>query len=1091
MKTRIDAYLFDLDGVLTPTVDLHRQAWQEVFDRVFVKLGVAPFRDADYLQSLDGRPRFEGVAALLASRDISLPEGLPDEESLESVQGIGNLKNRAFNEILERDGIAPYPGSLLLLNRLARLGAPVAVVSSSKNAEGVLKAAGLRELFGVVIDGVVASAEGIAGKPEPDTFVRAAKLLGVEPAHCAVFEDAVSGVQAARTGEFGAVIGVDRGAGRADLLRAGADLVVQDLSEYAIPEEDPPTHHFKRDFGSDPWRLQLREIDPLFAGEDETIFALSNGYLGLRGNHEEGLPLGSHGTFINGFHETWPIRHAEYAYGFAEHGQTMVNAPDAKTTRIYVDDERLNLNSSDLREATRTLDLRAGTLERTLLWVTATGKSVRVQTRRMVSFASQHIATTTMSITVLDDDADLTVSSLIVNRQDLGRVGTSDDEPGERVVDPRKSEQLSERTLLAGPSMTEGHRSVLSFAVRNSGMALGVAIDHEIQGEGLTQTRVQTAEDRVRHVFQGRAKQGQTVTLIKTITYHASETATLPEIADRCVHTLDRAAAEPFDQRWADQRKFLDEFWENSDVEVEAEPGVQQAIRWNLFQLAQASARADGRGIAAKGLTGSGYSGHYFWDAEIFVLPFLTYTTPLWARNALRSRLRMLPKARARAAQLNEDGALFPWRTINGDEASAYYAAGTAAYHINADVTYACAKYFFATEDLDFLLNFAEIPIETARLWNSLGFWGKGADGLERFHIHGVTGPDEYTTVVNDNLFTNVMARFNLRIAVETAQILEREHLEAYESLCARLGLQQQEIDEWQRAADGMSIPYSEEHGIHPQDAHFLEREVWNLAATPPEQKPLLLHFHPLVIYRFQVLKQADVVLALLLASEEFTAGEKRRNFEYYDELTTGDSSLSGVVQSVLAAEVGYRQLAYRYFIQALNVDLANLHGNSVDGVHIASAGGVWMAIVQGFAGMRDIARKLSFDPRLPAHWRGIKFKLLWLGSRLHIDLDAKRIRFELREGDEAVKLLVRGEEVTVATGQPVDVPLNDQGPDLGEFRGLSAGMLPRDGELHAFNEIIHDSSIATIHIPTLPPTQAGGAGYEDPRWVPGDSHSK
>ncbi len=1081
MSTRIEAYLFDLDGVLTPTVDLHRKAWQVVFDQVFAAQGSEPFRDEDYLQSLDGRPRFAGVATLLAARGITLPEGQPHDEGLDTVCGIGNLKNRTFTELLTRDGIKPYPGSLLLLNRLAELRVPLAVVSSSKNAEPVLRAAGLRDRFPVVVDGIVAAEQGLPGKPHADTFLHAAALLGVAPEHTAVFEDAVSGVQAARSGGFASVIGVDRGAGRAALLRAGAHLVVQDLASYDVTGDSrSPVQPF-RDFGADPWRLRVTQLDPALAAEDETIFALSNGYLGLRGNHEEGLPLGSHGTFINGLHETWPIRHAEYAYGFAEHGQTMVNAPDAKTIRIYIDDERLNLGSSDLREVSRTLDFREGTLDRSLLWVTATGKKVRVETRRMVSFTSKHMATITMSITVLNDDAELTVSSLIVNRQDLGRIDHAASDAGERVVDPRKSEQLSERTLLPGPALQDGQRSVMSFQVRNSGMVLGVGIDHEVIGEGLAQTRVQTAEDRVRHVFQGKATRGNTITLVKTITYHASETATLSEIADRCVHTLDRTATEPLERRWSEQRAFLTQFWERSDVAIDAEPGVQQAVRWNLFQLAQAAARADGRGIAAKGLTGSGYSGHYFWDSEIFVLPFLTYTTPLWAKNALRSRLRMLPKARLRATQLSEEGALFPWRTINGDEASAYYAAGTAAYHINADITYACARYFFATGDLDFLLAFAEIPIETARLWVSLGFWATDADGMERFHIHGVTGPDEYTTVVNDNLFTNVMARFNLRIAVSTALILQQEHPEAYAHLTSRLGLTQDEIDAWQKAADGMSIPYAEELGIHPQDAHFLEREVWDLAATPPDKKPLLLHFHPLVIYRFQVLKQADVVLALLLASNEFSDEEKRRNFEYYDALTTGDSSLSGVVQSVIAAEVGYRDLAYRYFTHALQLDLANLHHNSVDGVHIASAGGIWMALVQGFAGMRDAERTLSFDPRLPAHWQRVSFRLQWRQRSIRVTLRQESIEFETAPDDPPISVWVRGAEVALHSGQKVTVALANQGPNLGVFRGLSAGILPRDGEslTGPDDEIL--PLTGTIHIPTLPPTQAGGAGYEDP----------
>ena len=837
-----------------------------------------------------------------------------------------------------------------------------------------------------------------------------------------------------------------------------------------------PVNELQRDFGDDPWRLMLHGIDPDLAGQDETLLSLGNGYLGLRGNHEEGLPLGSHGTFINGFHETWRIQHAENAYGFAEQGQTIVNVPDAKTIRIYVDDERLNLSSADILDVTRILDMRAGTLTRSLLWLTPTGKRVRVETRRMVSFASRHLVTTEMRVTVLDADADLTVSSLLLNRQDLGRVRTEQTEPEDGIADPRKSEQLTERILHAGPAEHAGDRSILSYRVAGSGMALGVGVDHEFdpgtpEDAASWRRSVERAPDRVRHVFQGVARAGVTVKLVKTVAYHSSTTAALSELVDRCAHTLSQARAEDPERRWDVQREFLDAFWERSDVRVDAEPGVQQAVRWNLFQLAQASARADGRGIAAKGLSGSGYSGHYFWDSEIYVLPFLTYTTPLWARNALRSREKMLPQARLRAAKLNESGALFPWRTIGGEEASAYYAAGTAQYHINADVTFALARYVAATGDLEYLVSGAcDIAIETARLWHSLGFWRTEADGIARFHIHGVTGPDEYTTVVNDNLFTNIMARFNLRFAAEVVRRLAEETPEAYAALAARLNIEPLEVADWEEAANGMAVPYSEEIGIHPQDAHFLEREVWDLAATPPEQKPLLLHFHPLVIYRFQVLKQADVVLALLLASDEFGRAEKQRNFEYYDALTTGDSTLSGIVQSIIAAEVGYPELAYQYFDHALRVDLDDLHHNSADGVHVASAGGVWMMLVQGFAGMRDAGRRLAFDPRLPAHWNSLSFSLAWRGARLGVTLTQDRIAFDVVSGEGEIALTVRGQDVTVSPGRPAAVELADQGPNLGPFTGLSAGMLPREGDTGVIPTLSPEVPAVTTVIPTRHP---------------------
>lgn len=859
---------------------------------------------------------------------------------------------------------------------------------------------------------------------------------------------------------------------------------------------DPVGGEPRRDFGDDPWRLVVLGIDPALAAQDETIFSLGNGYLGFRGNHEEGLPLGSHGTYVNGLHETWRIQHAEHAYGFAEQGQTIINAPDTKTIRIYVDDERLNLSTAEVLEVRRTLDLQAGTLTRSLIWLTATGKRVRVETRRMVSLASRHLATIEMRVTVLDADAELTISSLALNRHDLGRVSG---DPAQALdsapIDPRRSEDLEERVLLAGPMQHDagspglGTRSLLSYRVSNSGMGLAVGMDHDFEvrdPDGLGwdrnpegwRTDLETGDDRVRHVFQGTARAGVTVGLTKTITYHASATAALSELIARCAHTLDSVATEPMEARWEAQRQFLDEFWQRSDVRVDAGPQVQQAIRWNLFQVAQASARADGRGIPAKGLTGSGYSGHYFWDSEIYVLPFLTYTNPQWARNALRSRQRMLPQARRRAIMLNEDGALFPWRTINGEEASAYYAAGTAQYHINADITFALARYTAATGDLEFLINGAcDLVIETARLWNTLGFWRTDPDGSRRFHIHGVTGPDEYTTVVNDNLYTNVMARFNLRFAAEIVRRLAAEAPAVFAEVIERLHLDPAEPDLWEDAAEHMTIPYSESMRIHPQDAHFLDQEVWDLAATPPEQKPLLLHFHPLVIYRFQVLKQADVVLALLLASEAFTQDEKRRDFEYYDALTTGDSTLSAVVQSIIAAEVGYRDLAYWYFDNALRVDLDDLHRNSADGVHIASAGGVWMMLVQGFAGMRDAGRKLSFDPRLPAQWGSLEFALQWRGRRIDVALQPSQMTFTLNghvgaRAREPIEISVRGVSHALQPGVPCVVELSDRGPDLGRFRGLSASTLPRDGDSGFAAEMQEDVPIVTTTIPTRSPGQ-------------------
>ncbi len=786
-------------------------------------------------------------------------------------------------------------------------------------------------------------------------------------------------------------------------------------------------------FPIDPWKLVERSYDARDLGVTETLFMVGNGYVGMRANPEEGRDAYAHGTFINGFHETWTIRHAENAFGFAKTGQTVVNVPDAKVMKLYVDDEPLTLGTADIEEYRRELDFAAGVLRRSLLWRTPAGKRVRVTSTRLVSMTQRHLAVMSMEVTMLTGDAPIVISSQLLNRQD------GEDEyhvPAAAMgegVDPRKASDFEGRVLLPQASYAHFHRMMLGYRCANSRMTLAVAADHVLATENENQVVSRNDDDLAKTVFRVVAQEGVPLRLDKFVAYHSSRGVPVPELSDRCDRTLDRATHNGVGYYLEEQRSWYDQFWAGSDVVLEGDPGMQQAIRYNLFQLAQATARSDGQGIPAKGVSGSGYEGHYFWDTEIYVTPFLTYTQPDIARNVLHFRNRMLPAARERARELAEGGALFPWRTINGEEASAYYAAGTAQFHINADIAYALSKYIDATGDTGFLVRDGiDMLVETARMWAGLGFWR--SNGEDSFHIHGVTGPDEYTTVVNNNLFTNVMARFNLERAVRAVHELREADPAAYEQVAFRLQLRDDEPDEWSRCAERMTIPFDERLRIHPQSDHFLDREVWDLSNTPTELRPLMLHYHPLVIYRFQVIKQADVVLALFLQGDRFTPEEKRADFEYYDPITTGDSTLSSVVQSVIAAEVGHRKAALHYYLRSLGVDLLDLHGNTVDGLHVASCGGVWSVLVFGFGGMRDHGGRLSFDPRLPASWPSLRFAVRWHGLRLRVRVSQDCIAFEVddrsREATlESIALTVRGEEVEVRAGAPVEVPLAHQGP--------------------------------------------------------------
>ena len=377
----------------------------------------------------------------------------------------------------------------------------------------------------------------------------------------------------------------------------------------------------------------------------------------------------------------------------------------------------------------------------------------------------------------------------------------------------------------------------------------------------------------------------------------------------------------------------------------------------------------------------------------------------------------MLPKARERARELNQRGALFPWRTINGEEASAYYQAGTAQYHINADIAYARAplrRRFAATRSScsSSAPRFSSTPRACGRTSGS-------TTGRDTSTSTASPGPDEYTTVVNDNTYTNLMARMNLSFAAWYLRELQDERPADFRALAERDGARGVRDRGLGARGTAMHVPFDRRRGINPQDANFLDREVWDLEGTPPEQFPLLLHYHPLVIYRFQVIKQADIVLAMFLLGDKFSLERKRANFDYYDALTTGDSSLSACVQCVIAAEIGDEERALEYFRYALLMDLADVAGNVSDGVHIAAAAGSWMAIVNGFGGVRDYDGRLSLDPRLPRTWRSLEFSLRFRDRQLRIRLGHDEERYTLETG-HALKLRVRDDQYELVPGEPL-----------------------------------------------------------------------
>ena len=782
-----------------------------------------------------------------------------------------------------------------------------------------------------------------------------------------------------------------------------------------------------RDFPADEWNIIEKGFHPEFLAQLETMLALGNGYLGMRGCPEEGGPNTENSTLINGFYETSPIVYPEDAYGFAKTGQTIVGVTDSKTIKLFVDDEPFWLPNANLLRYDRRLNMKSGTLDREILWETPAGKQVLITSRRLVSFANRHVAAISYRVTLLNAAASLVISSEMAAP-----------EPGAHADpnDPRQTRIFAGRVLHHRTSYAKDRRIVLCHATEKSRLTLTCATDHMLETSCPYAHKVSYTEDFGQVAFTIEARPDCPINLTKFMIYHTSPTASAEELCGRAEWTMDRVATQGFQQLLSSQEQYMHDFWRRSDVRVRdireertkrSTVEIQQAVRFNLFHILQASARAEDTGVPAKGLTGQAYEGHYFWDTETYLLPFLIYTSPRIAKNLLTFRYKMLPQARARARQLGHRGAMFPWRTISGEEASPYYAAGTAQYHINADIMYALRKYVQATGDEAFLQDCgAEMLVETARLWLSLGFYSDAKGG--KFCVNSVTGPDEYNTVVNNNAYTNLMARENLRYAAQTVEALRATDPDAYSTLVHKTALEPSEVEAWIRAADSMYVPYDEKLKIIPQDDSFLDREPWDFKNTPHDHYPLLLFYHPLNIYRKQVIKQADVVLAMFLLGDAFSAEEKKRNFEFYDPLTTGDSSLSSCVEAIIATQVGDIGKAIRYGVAALLMDLADVGGNVKDGCHIASMGGTWMMLTYGLGGMRDDDGMLSFWPRrAPEDNAILRFPVTYRGQMLEVEIGVQKVEYALREGDHLV-IRHETEELSLTRDHPVAVRAVSQG---------------------------------------------------------------
>lgn len=764
----------------------------------------------------------------------------------------------------------------------------------------------------------------------------------------------------------------------------------------------------------EPWTITETSFRREHNYRNETAFALSNGYIGTRGTFEEAYPFdietGLEGNYVNGFYESEHIRYGEANYGSPPLSQSLLNLPNMKETRVCLEDEMFSMEEGKTEEYLRTLNMKDGVLTRRLLWTSPGGRKAEICIKRLVSFEMKNIMAVHYQVTPLNFSGKLRfLSKLQADVENHTRKTNP-------IVDYGPFGPRLEKLQLKGKENQLYYEGVTKV----SRLTVACGSSHRVYGSRRdVECEIQTGELEGKLILTAEASEGKPVALEKMICYFTDLDLPAAGLEAFVNATLIKAREKSYDELEKAQKRYMHSFWKGADLQIEGKNSraLLQGMRFNLFHILQSAGRDGRTGMGAKGLSGEGYEGHYFWDTEMYVLPVFVYTEPDVARKLLDYRYATLEKARARARILgHEKGALFPWRTINGEEASTYYPLGTAQYHINADIAYALSLYLQVTGDVEYLKKKgAEILIETARVWADVGSFASCKD--EQYCICNVTGPDEYNVLADNNFYTNLMARENLRDAVKAVEYLAQNDEAALGELKMRLDFSQEETKLWQRIIDHMYFPYDEERKIYPLDDGFMMRKPWDESRIPEEKRAWLYeNYHPLFIMRHRMSKQADAILGMYLHSDCFSEEEIRHNYDFYKEVTLHHSSLSTCIFGIVACDIGYHDEAYTYFSQSARMDLDDYHNNLYAGIHAANMAGTWQALVNGFAGLRCQNCRLRFKPSLPKEWKYYRFRIKYRKKLLRVTISRGRAEFFLEEGEELIFYLDR-KEITIQKG--------------------------------------------------------------------------
>lgn len=1041
--------VFDLDGVITRTASVHAQAWETAFNE-FLKLRseeknlpFEPFdRTNDYHNYVDGKPRFEGVLSFLKSRNVRLPPGTPDDPpSMDSICGIGNRKNELYQDILRSEGPEVFQTSVNLINTLKAQGIRVGVATSSRNCQLVLQLAGLDSVFETQVDGNYSAKHDLKGKPEPDIFVEAARNLGLNPGECVVVEDAISGVQAGRAGNFGMTLGIARNIGGEMLLRFGADQVVSDLGEITV---DDLNDWFETGMATDEWFLTYNGFDPGDEKLRETLTTVGNGYLGTRGASEcESAGFNFYpGTHISGIFNKTPSK----VHGQDIWNNDFVNCPNWLPVEFKIGNgEFKSPFSMEILSYSHRLNMREGTMERDLVVKDKVGRITRISSRRVASMADAHLCALKFDLTPLNYSAKITFRSSIDGNVENGGVARYSALNTHHLC--RVSAGKTEEGIYLHTETTHSRYQIV-MASKSVLLEDGKALDTPKE---VIQNKACVSEE-----MQIMAMENNRYSLEKFVYIRTSLDRTPGDLRALCLDSL--AKIRTFQGVFGPHSKSWKALWQKADIRVTGDRFVQRVLRLHIYHLlVTASPHNASRdaGMPARGLSGEAYRGHIFWD-ELYILPFFDSNFPEISKALLMYRYNRLDAAREYAKANGYIGAMYPWQTADdGTEETqeVHYNPESKKWdpdlsrnqrHVSIAVFANTWRYVSWTGDKTFLKDYgAEMMLDIARFWGGIADYDEETG---KYHISGVMGPDEFHEALpdsnehglKDNAYTNIMVVWLLERALETLDELPPK---VRKRIVEKIGLTEEETDKWQDMVTKLNVIFTEDGIISQFDGYMeldeLDWEAYRKRFYSIHRMDRILKAEGDSPDHYKVAKQADTLMTWYVLEPEEVARILNQlgysvddplkllkdNYDYYEQRTSHGSTLSKVVHAVISKYIYSSDISWDWFMEAMHSDIEDTQGGTtIEGIHTGVMAGTLEVLKQDFAGLNMSSSPMKVDPDLPAHWGEMKFSFIWQKIWFDLIIDQDRVNMTAyHKGDKVVPVEIFGKQYDLKPGMTVE----------------------------------------------------------------------